>query len=90
MSKPWNPTYEQLVCRDLQHAWIPQYAERTMAGYSRVLRCTRCDSLKEQSLDRNGYITYASMAYPDGYVREGEGRFTREERAQLRVRNAND
>jgi len=84
---PWQPTDDQLLCRDLQHSWDSYTAKRNVDGFIRVLICVRCASLKEQHLDREGYIQRTSMKYPVGYVRPGEGRLTRAERADLRVRN---
>lgn len=84
---PWQPTDDQLLCRDLQHSWTPYTAKRDGTGFIRVLKCVRCSALKEQHLDREGYIERTSMKYPDGYLRPGEGRLTRDERANLRVRN---
>lgn len=86
-TKKWQPTEEQLWCRDVQHSWAPHTARREKKGYIRTLICTRCATLKNQHLDRDGYIVRTGMVYPVGYVRPGEGRMTREERAELRVRN---
>jgi len=84
---PWQPTDEQLLCRDLQHSWTPHTAKRLEEEIIRTLMCERCGSLKDQHLSMDGYIMRSSMIYPMGYVRPGEGRMTREERAALRVRN---
>jgi hypothetical protein len=84
---PWQPTDDQLLCRDLQHSWAPHTAHREDDGFVRTLVCVRCGGLKHQTLDSSGYIMRTSMVYPVGYVRPGEGRMTRDERASLRVRN---
>lgn len=86
-NSPWQPTDDQLLCRDLQHSWAPHTAKREDGGFVRTLVCVRCGSLKHQHLDKSGYILRTSMVYPVGYVRPGEGRMTRDERAELRVRN---
>lgn len=86
--KTWEPTDEQLLCRDLQHSWKPESAYSVGSGFVRTLRCVRCGSVKEQSLNREGYITRTTMKYPDGYLRP-EGRMTKGDRAELRVRNLN-
>lgn len=83
----WQPDENQLVCRDLQHSWSPRTAHREGKGFVRTLVCLRCGSLKHQHLDSEGYILKTSMVYPTGYLRPGEGRMTRDERATLRVRN---
>ena len=84
---PWQPTDDQLWCRDLQHSWSPYTAHRDGDGFVRTLICERCRSEKYQHLDSEGYITSTRMSYPLGYLRPGEGRLTRNERAELRVRN---
>jgi len=84
---PWQPSDDQLLCRDLQHSWSPHTARREVDGFVRTLMCTRCGSMKDQRLDRDGYIVKTSMVYAEGYLRPGEGRLTRDERATLRVRN---
>ncbi len=84
---PWQPTDDQLLCRDLQHSWSPYTAHRDKGQVIRVLNCTRCVAKKEQTLDNEGYILSTHMKYPPGYLRPGEGRLTREERAALRIRN---
>ena len=83
----WQPTYEQLVCRDLQHSWSPYTVDRIPGGYVRTLICDRCDSRKLQTLDQSGYILTTRMHYAPGYLRPTGGRMSAEERAELRVRN---
>lgn len=83
----WQPTDDQLLCRDLQHSWSPHTARSEGKGFVRSLLCDRCTAKKEQHLDRNGYITRSVMFYPENYLRPGEGRMTRKDRAVLRVRN---
>lgn len=83
----WQPTDDQLLCRDLQHSWSPYGARRDGKGFLRTLICTRCKSEKYQWLDEHGYIVSTRMSYVVGYLRPGEGRMTRDDRAELRVRN---
>lgn len=93
--KDWNPNREQLLCRDVQHAWTPTTA-RTIRnrgitqGFIRSFVCSRCGTTKSQRLDLDGYLLGSNMKYTDGYVRPGEGRFTRYERAELRLQNMGD
>lgn len=84
---PWQPTDAQLLCRDLQHSWTPSTARLLVDGYLRILACTRCKAFKTQKLSKDGYILNTTMTYPAGYLRPGEGRLTRSDRAELRVRN---
>lgn len=83
----WNPTQEQLVCRDLLHAWRPSSAYREGGRWVRVLTCSRCRTGKLQYLDRHGYVIGAEYVYSDGYLRAGGGRLGKSERAEIRVRN---
>lgn len=89
MTEKWEPTDDQLLCRDLQHSWSPYGASRLSGGkgFSRTLRCDRCGSFKDQILDSSGFILRTIMKYPTGYLRPGEGRLTRRDRAELRIRN---
>jgi hypothetical protein len=87
LPRPWQPTEDQLLCRDLQHSWSPYTASRKADGYIRTLYCDRCGSFKEQHLTEDGYIVKTSMTYPMGYLRPGEGRLTRADRAGLRLGN---
>lgn len=75
------------MCRDLQHAWSPLTALKARYVIIRTLKCARCDAEKEQTLDKSGYITSTRMRYPEGYLRKGKGRMTRDDRARLRVGN---
>lgn len=88
--RPWQPSEAQLLCRDLHHAWVPHTASRLDKGFVRILRCERCSSMKEQTLDSHGFILKTTMIYAVGYVREGEGRLTQSDRAELRVRNLSE
>jgi hypothetical protein len=83
----WEPTDDQLLCRDLQHSWSPDTARSTGYGFIRGLKCERCGARKEQRLDREGYLKDSVMFYPAGYLRPGQGRLTRDDRADLRLRN---
>ncbi len=91
----WYPTRKQLVCRDIQHAWTP-YTARSVkdqgvtTGFIRVFICSRCSTVKSQVIDTYGYLVSTSMKYTPGYVRPGEGRFTRDDRANLRLENLRD
>lgn len=83
----WRPTEEQMLCRDLQHAWSPFTAKREKKHIIRVLTCLRCHAKKEQVMDLRGYVKKTRMTYPHGYLRPGGGRLTRTDRAAIRRRN---
>ena len=83
----WQPTTNQLRCRDLLHSWKPYTATKEKFGFLRTLECERCSAEKVQKLDHKGYIMSTRMVYPDGYLRPSGGRLTKDERAILRVLN---
>lgn len=87
--KPWNPTDNQLLCRDIRHSWEPFNAWKEGRGYVRVLRCSRCGSYRIQQLDSRGYVLTTRIRYSQGYVRTDAGRLTRDEQADLRLTNLN-
>lgn len=75
-----------LLCRDLMHAWAPHTAKKVKGGYLRTLRCARCRSIKEQTLDKWGYVTGSKMLYVEGYLMPaGSGRLSKNDRASLRL-----
>lgn len=87
-ARAWQPTEEQLWCRDVQHSWGPYTAEPDGRGFIRVLKCGNCGLKKEQILTKDGFIVRSRMLdYPVGYLRVGEGRLTKKDRAAIRVRN---
>lgn len=85
--KPWHPTDEQMLCRDLRHMWVPRGAWKDGRNFVRQLRCTRCETLKVQTLDCDGYVLTTRMRYAYGYLRKGGGGITSDTRAYFRVLN---
>lgn len=83
--KPWNPTDNQLLCRDLRHSWKPLNAWKEGRGYVRVLRCSRCRSYRTQQLDSKGYVLTTRIRYSAGYVRKEGGKLTGDEQALVRL-----
>lgn len=77
-----------VVCRDLGHRWKTEsarYAEKART-FERALRCTRCSTVRIQSLNGRGYIEESRYVYPDGYARpHGSGYFDIDARATLRL-----
>lgn len=88
-TRRWVPSEDQMLCRDLQHPWAPYLAERTSSGFTRTLQCRRCGARKKQTMTTSGYITGTWMQYPPGYLRQGGGRLTADDKAALRVTNMN-
>lgn len=82
-------TDQQLVCRDLHHAWEYGTVTRVKgAGFTRTLHCRSCGTLKVQVLDRHGYLLKSKYEYAEGYVRPaGAGHISKEENAEFRLAN---
>lgn len=75
-----------LICRDLAHMWAHSTVRRTAGEYERILLCSRCDTIKIQTIDTSGHIVRSRYQYPEAYVRpKGLGRITAEERATIRL-----
>lgn len=76
-----------LHCREMNHNWRPYTVGRHKdGGYERVLRCSRCRTLKTQHLDRFGMLVgSASYQHPEGYLHAGMGRIVGEGRGVLRL-----
>lgn len=92
--KEWldNLSDGQLLCRDtaIHHSWLPSHAQREDYGFSRSLVCERCQAVKVQKLDRNGYVIGTRMVYPVGYLRPaGTGYASKEDNARIRKENMN-
>lgn len=87
---------DYLACRDLLHAWTPYDARIRRADTTgrreihRVLRCSRCKTLRTQRLDMQGRILSNSYSeYPEGYLLTGTGHLSAADRAAIRVRAVN-
>lgn len=75
-----------LHCRELGHLWRPFTAGRHAdGGFERVLRCTRCKTKRQQSLNSRGMIMSNQYIHPEGYLTEGIGRIVGEGRGLLRL-----
>jgi hypothetical protein len=94
MSSRWidSQSDDYLMCRDtgIRHPWQPYTAEALnggRGGYIERLKCSRCGAIKTRRLDRRGVPVKkgSSRAYPDGFLREGMGRMSKEENAQIRI-----
>ena len=74
-----------LLCRDMGHSWKPQSAVWLEDGnIERTITCSRCNTLRRQYLDANGYILVGYYSYADGYQIAGIGRMDTDARAGLR------
>jgi hypothetical protein len=78
-----------LHCRELGHLWRPysggRYEEN--GGFSRILKCHRCKTKREQEIDNRGLILSNKYIYPEGYQVEGLGRIVGEGRGVLRLQS---
>jgi hypothetical protein len=83
-------TLEHLQCRDFNHSWRPYTASRHTNGLiERQLRCSRCRTIKVQTLNRWGHVVAGRYDYADGYVIKGLGRIIGEEKDHLRLASIN-
>lgn len=76
-----------LQCRDFGHSWRP-FTARWNAEFDCFesrLRCTRCRTVRNRYISRNGELLSSHYAYADGYLIRGFGRRTAEDRAELRL-----
>lgn len=78
-----------LECRDMGHNWRRYTADLTTVEggsvYERTLRCSRCRTLRKQTLSLTGTILSTSYDYADGYQLEGVGRIIGDGRDALRL-----
>lgn len=78
---------EHLMCRDtgIRHQWEPHNAAKNGTGFVEMLLCGRCGAEKERYITRTGSIVKTKFSYPEGYVRQGGGRITKDENALIRL-----
>lgn len=77
---------EYLQCRDSGHRWLPHDAAKHPDGsYSRVMRCPRCRTRKEQDIDSRGAIVGTQYKHPEGYLHQGQGRIAGDGKGILRL-----
>lgn len=79
-----------LICRDLNHDWSGYRAWATGRGrsllYTRVLKCKKCTTEREDTLTSQGFKVGTKYNYPDGYLTpKGTGRLGSDARAALRL-----
>ena len=69
--KNWgtNLPDEFLLCRDIGHTWRPFRAViNGDSTYTRVMRCGRCKTEREQTLSHFGAILSGHYNYAEGYL----------------------
>lgn len=78
-----------LHCRELGHLWRPYSGGRFAEGdgFTRILKCHRCRTKREQEIDGRGMILANKYIYPEGYQVEGLGRIVGEGRGVLRLQS---
>lgn len=76
-----------LQCRDFGHSWRPMAVERIpqRRQWLQALRCVRCRTVRQRLLDEYGHQLSAQYIYAKGYVVNGLGRLTGEDRDHLRL-----
>lgn len=81
-----------LACRDFGHAWRPHDVriDKKYAEIHRVFACLHgCGTERTQVLSQQGYIVRNFYAYAEGYVLNGVGRLSAEDRAEIRMMGTN-
>ena len=79
---------DQIVhCRIYSHTWYPSTVRSDGRTFIVVQRCTRCGTLRQMEMDKNGYpITQWSYTYVDtSYLMKDAGRINKAGRAVLRL-----
>lgn len=76
---------EHLLCRDFGHAWRPHSAERMGRGFQEALVCSRCYTVRRRLIDNRGRMLANGYTYPEGYLVQGVGRLTGDDRNGLRL-----
>lgn len=76
-----------LLCRDFGHSWRPWDVEYIPQRhqYVEALVCARCETVRRRLLDEYGALLANSYSYPNGYLIEGMGRLTGDDRNDLRL-----
>lgn len=80
---------EFVDCRSLGHAW--RYTDvdfdKRAKLFHQYLECSRCETVRITYISSvTGEIArHSTYKYPEGYALKGEGRFTVEKRAKLRL-----
>jgi hypothetical protein len=78
-------------CRDYGHNWGPHQAQKVKGGWERVLRCRSCYSMQIQLLNARGDIVKKpNRIYPPGYLMQGLGRLTGEDKGYVRLSSIAD
>lgn len=83
---------EYAHCRDYGHDWRPYDVREAGRNYERVLRCSRCETLRHQHIAKKGgrYVGGMSYTWPDDYKLKGFGAFTADDRGLVRLASIQD
>lgn len=78
-----------LDCRDIGHNWrkIQIVEDKKNKKFVRTVACQNCTTERVQVLDNLGYILKAHYRYVAGYLLDGAGYLTADDRAVMRLRN---
>jgi hypothetical protein len=82
-------TQSHIECRDYGHSWRRHNVvwRKSERSYERVLRCTRCRTLRRDLLNSDGDPVRSNYEYADHYLIDGLGRLTGPDRSALRLAN---
>jgi len=78
-----------LDCRDIGHTWrkVEVTEDRKLKRYTRTVACQNCTTERVQVMDLQGYLIKAHYRYVAGYLLDGAGYLTADDRAVMRLRN---
>ena len=83
IAKKYSPVH--LGCRTMGHSWAPLAAAwRQDGNIDQVLKCSRCETQRQQVLNGDGYVVKSHYSYATDYSFRGIGRLDVDGRALLR------
>jgi hypothetical protein len=82
-------TQSHIECRDYGHSWKRHNVtwSKPERSYVRILKCTRCRTLRHDLLNSDGDPLRSHYDYADHYLIGGLGRLTGSDRSALRLAN---
>lgn len=76
---------ESLRCRINSHRWKPYNAKKVVGAFETDEICETCTAHRLSVLSNRGAVIKRSIAYPEHYLRKGEGPLERSERDAMRL-----
>lgn len=92
MTDPSQWSSDQQFCRSFGHQWKPRTATMItgrlgiLMNYDVSQFCACCTAIRTALIDRDGWLIGGwKISYPEGYLIKGQGRLTRQDRADVRL-----